>query len=119
MIRRPPRSTLFPYTTLFRSARRPRQLGTRAAGAGPRLLERLGVGEERPQRRRERIDVAGGDDATGREPPHRLGGPPPGVGPPPPAPAPRPGQRAPLGGAPAALKDPQGCLAARAGALPP
>src|SRR2546425_8181588 len=24
MIRRPPRSTLFPYTTLFRSARRPR-----------------------------------------------------------------------------------------------
>src|SRR5437667_5993735 len=27
MIRRPPRSTLFPYTTLFRSSRRPR--GTR------------------------------------------------------------------------------------------
>src|SRR6266496_5328907 len=26
MIRRPPRSTLFPYTTLFRSAPRPRQL---------------------------------------------------------------------------------------------
>src|SRR2546429_1317724 len=25
MIRRPPRSTLFPYTTLFRSNRRPRQ----------------------------------------------------------------------------------------------
>src|SRR2546426_6171971 len=25
MIRRPPRSTLFPYTTLFRSARRPRR----------------------------------------------------------------------------------------------
>src|SRR2546429_3015946 len=25
MIRRPPRSTLFPYTTLFRSSRRPRQ----------------------------------------------------------------------------------------------
>src|SRR4051812_49690267 len=25
MIRRPPRSTLFPYTTLFRSARRPRE----------------------------------------------------------------------------------------------
>src|SRR3712207_7710265 len=31
MIRRPPRSTLFPYTTLFRSA------GGGAAGAGPRL----------------------------------------------------------------------------------
>src|SRR3712207_7053725 len=29
MIRRPPRSTLFPYTTLFRSARAVRGLGTR------------------------------------------------------------------------------------------
>src|SRR2546427_7277336 len=28
MIRRPPRSTLFPYTTLFRSANRPRPLAT-------------------------------------------------------------------------------------------
>src|SRR2546427_6981806 len=27
MIRRPPRSTLFPYTTLFRSVGRPRRLG--------------------------------------------------------------------------------------------
>src|SRR2546425_4938708 len=27
MMRRPPRSTLFPYTTLFRSARRPRRRG--------------------------------------------------------------------------------------------
>src|SRR5437762_7027771 len=27
MIRRPPRSTLFPYTTLFRSCRRPRRHG--------------------------------------------------------------------------------------------
>src|SRR3712207_6868012 len=41
MIRRPPRSTLFPYTTLFRSvvpprrrARRP-QLGRRAGGGHP------------------------------------------------------------------------------------
>src|SRR6266566_7170639 len=33
MIRRPPRSTLFPYTTLFRSARRCRQ----AAAREPRL----------------------------------------------------------------------------------
>src|SRR4051794_41689927 len=31
MIRRPPRSTLFPYTTLFRSGRRARQLS--AAGS--------------------------------------------------------------------------------------
>src|SRR3712207_8148963 len=42
MIRRPPRSTLFPYTTLFRSARRPRA-GARpgaAAGGGPLPCER-------------------------------------------------------------------------------
>src|SRR3712207_8207459 len=36
MIRRPPRSTLFPYTTLFRSPRRP---GAGAAG-GVRLVRR-------------------------------------------------------------------------------
>src|SRR5688572_31058293 len=40
MIRRPPRSTLFPYTTLFRSPRRLRRLGggrhrRLARGAGP------------------------------------------------------------------------------------
>src|SRR2546427_7514354 len=34
MIRRPPRSTLFPYTTLFRSQRR-------GLGQGPRIAERL------------------------------------------------------------------------------
>src|SRR5256885_15029464 len=33
MIRRPPRSTLFPYTTLFRSAQR-QDVGIAAAGAG-------------------------------------------------------------------------------------
>src|SRR2546422_11012227 len=33
MIRRPPRSTLFPYTTLFRSSVRPRQHPTRKAPA--------------------------------------------------------------------------------------
>src|SRR2546430_8131552 len=32
MIRRPPRSTLFPYTTLFRSQREPRQPGPRPQG---------------------------------------------------------------------------------------
>src|SRR2546422_8253565 len=40
MIRRPPRSTLFPYTTLFRSRRPPwrwnRAGGHRASGAGAR-----------------------------------------------------------------------------------
>src|SRR3712207_7484854 len=37
MIRRPPRSTLFPYTTLFRSARRPARAGARV---DPRLRQR-------------------------------------------------------------------------------
>src|SRR3989442_11907561 len=41
MIRRPPRSTLFPYTTLFRSAcRRRRSAG---AGMGPQRSAREGV----------------------------------------------------------------------------
>src|SRR2546430_7181221 len=35
MIRRPPRSTLFPYTTLFRSLRRLRRRGGPLAGAAP------------------------------------------------------------------------------------
>src|SRR5256885_11783115 len=33
MIRRPPRSTLFPYTTLFRSPRRPTRRGARSRRA--------------------------------------------------------------------------------------
>src|SRR2546430_12102007 len=42
MIRRPPRSTLFPYTTLFRSADRDRAAGAaqaRAAGAKVLVLD--------------------------------------------------------------------------------
>src|SRR3712207_7391706 len=46
MIRRPPRSTLFPYTTLFRSRAR---VPVRAGGAGPRAVRR------RPVRRREGV----------------------------------------------------------------
>src|SRR2546430_8306583 len=42
MIRRPPRSTLFPYTTLFRSRRDELQYD----GKGARLLQRLGIGLE-------------------------------------------------------------------------
>src|SRR3712207_7676543 len=34
MIRRPPRSTLFPYTTLFRSALRPTTSSPRSSAAG-------------------------------------------------------------------------------------
>src|SRR3989449_10883970 len=55
MIRRPPRSTLFPYTTLFRSRRgdvrrlgargvRARGGGRRPAGAGSRELPRVALG---------------------------------------------------------------------------
>src|SRR3712207_6851633 len=45
MIRRPPRSTLFPYTTLFRSAHRSRcPLGALARGPG----EPVGPGGEHP-----------------------------------------------------------------------
>src|SRR3712207_7592870 len=41
MIRRPPRSTLFPYTTLFRSRRRSRRRGRRTSGrpaSGPQAV---------------------------------------------------------------------------------
>src|SRR5258708_19140270 len=37
MIRRPPRSTLFPYTTLFRSAGDPPVEGQRVRGAAPQI----------------------------------------------------------------------------------
>src|SRR2546430_11244097 len=36
MIRRPPRSTLFPYTTLFRSPRHPDRRRGREGASGPR-----------------------------------------------------------------------------------
>src|SRR3712207_7058331 len=57
MIRRPPRSTLFPYTTLFRSApgvqRSPHVVGRRHGGVGRQLLvEPPGhVGRDRDERR--------------------------------------------------------------------
>src|SRR2546429_2748139 len=63
MIRRPPRSTLFPYTTLFRSAlssaRRPLR------GHGHRVLreDRLGVGATLAQPHAAAVlDVDGGND---------------------------------------------------------
>src|SRR3989449_5571630 len=86
MIRRPPRSTLFPYTTLFRSRMR-----DAATLAGPTVMARRAAavrcGEDR--------DPADRDDPFGREPlghavpdhllgavqRHRRGGlPPPGPG---------------------------------------
>src|SRR5256884_7129436 len=45
MIRRPPRSTLFPYTTLFRSMGSPPSVGVISGASGARaerLLERAG-----------------------------------------------------------------------------
>src|SRR3712207_8108941 len=54
MIRRPPRSTLFPYTTLFRSDRA--RAGVDGALAAPARLRRqhLARGRDRPGRRRGR-----------------------------------------------------------------
>src|SRR5256885_11919795 len=66
MIRRPPRSTLFPYTTLFRSHGRPAQdftlgcRGPRTTAAGlnrygieyaavPHAIERIGGGDHRSE----------------------------------------------------------------------
>src|SRR5947208_9844153 len=43
MIRRPPRSTLFPYTTLFRSARKPRRNGANRADVVGDVLADLAV----------------------------------------------------------------------------
>src|SRR2546422_2622827 len=56
MIRRPPRSTLFPYTTLFRSRPDRSARGARAAGAGrgrapDGLRARLGEPRDLPGRR--------------------------------------------------------------------
>src|SRR2546426_2169987 len=71
MIRRPPRSTLFPYTTLFRSpggARRaPRRRG--AQGAGGEHLRAIAA-DGRPGRQRARDDAARGG---GDRPQPRLG----------------------------------------------
>src|SRR3712207_7727671 len=68
MIRRPPRSTLFPYTTLFRSHRRRGAAGRRAAAPalGRRPAPRGGHGDPgelpvlRVDRRQHRLRPAGG-----------------------------------------------------------
>src|SRR5688572_31533431 len=53
MIRRPPRSTLFPYTTLFRSAIRSLSRHIRAGGHRDRYVSRGGVQHpDQPCRRR-------------------------------------------------------------------
>src|SRR5262249_61796896 len=60
MIRRPPRSTLFPYTTLFRSVRR-RARDERDAGRRHRPLARLGDAD---------VDIARGQHAEQRSEEH-------------------------------------------------
>src|SRR2546426_7753968 len=62
MIRRPPRSTLFPYTTLFRS---PRRLAGERIRGGRRAAAGGLPGEEVVHRRAHR---AGGAPARGAEP---------------------------------------------------
>src|SRR5436309_4479915 len=55
MIRRPPRSTLFPYTTLFRSARRAaRRRGVHAGGWPPTPENGMLHGLNRPTGNRDR-----------------------------------------------------------------
>src|SRR2546426_5689000 len=62
MIRRPPRSTLFPYTTLFRSPK-PRD-----------FLQRLGgVGEQIVLVRRDRVQPQAAHVVDGRAEPDRAG----------------------------------------------
>src|SRR3712207_8894432 len=57
MIRRPPRSTLFPYTTLFRSVRGERGAAARAVGDDLVALVEALVVPELPQRPPDRLDV--------------------------------------------------------------
>src|SRR5438094_8275381 len=55
MIRRPPRSTLFPYTTLFRSVRRGGDYRPDRRLARPQLARGVGLREDRrPARRPDR-----------------------------------------------------------------
>src|SRR3712207_7161111 len=66
MIRRPPRSTLFPYTTLFRSL--PGGLPRGSAGALRHLRSRRGVHRRVPRR----TDPLGGGRPVRREVAHCL-----------------------------------------------
>src|SRR3712207_7663767 len=72
MMRRPPRSTLFPYTTLFRSQRAVRHVGDAPRGGGSvREDDRSPPRWEMHGERRERL-YAPGDvgDAVGRSEEH-------------------------------------------------
>src|ERR1044071_2036000 len=56
MIRRPPRSTLFPYTTLFRSGALPRRRAVRRVHA--RCLACVGRSEEHTSELQSRVDIS-------------------------------------------------------------
>src|SRR2546430_4024224 len=59
MIRRPPRSTLFPYTTLFRSAQRDERTARRLAAHRAEQPDRLGEGvllARKPDRKSTRLN---------------------------------------------------------------
>src|SRR2546427_1407309 len=62
MIRRPPRSTLFPYTTLFRSARHGERLGRIVApgGATHEPVARADRKQDLRERGKQRHDASGG-----------------------------------------------------------
>src|ERR1043166_6704350 len=71
MIRRPPRSTLFPYTTLFRSRAHPAQARDRARGAGRLRLVRGRRRMRRQNHRRRDHSGRDGDDGRAGDPCHR------------------------------------------------
>src|SRR3712207_7887348 len=69
MIRRPPRSTLFPYTTLFRSYGARRDAAEVLRAQAHQLLHQLGVPVVRARRqhhRAARLDLAGRDRKSTR-----------------------------------------------------
>src|SRR6185369_11848755 len=75
MIRRPPRSTLFPYTTLFRSLS---DDPVEAQEQGGRWTDRGGDGEDRPEREPDEVGRRGlgrrcDDVQSLAQGPHRLG----------------------------------------------
>src|SRR2546426_7798400 len=59
MIRRPPRSTLFPYTTLFRSVLRHRHAETRGGVGHAGDVERRGAGLVEFDRQRAAVEQVG------------------------------------------------------------
>src|SRR3989441_6894573 len=72
MIRRPPRSTLFPYTTLFRSQHLPGR-GDRVQRNRPRALARLSAGFGPLLRRTPLQRAAGARDVVGPDHPPDWG----------------------------------------------